>query len=102
MSVQYVSSNLWISPYTPYQQELFDIICKFHQQDHWDFKRISDWLNDNGYKTPRGYKFKQNHVWSIYRKKIKSNERFSREWAPVITDVMVNVVDYLSVPQPTG
>lgn len=100
MSVEFVSSNLWTSPYTPYQQELFDLIHSFHHQDGWNFKQISDWLNANGYVTPRGYRFRQNHVWSIYTKKMKSNERFGREWSPVITDVMVSGVDCATVSQP--
>jgi hypothetical protein len=93
--VQLTSSNLWTSPYTPYQQELYDIICKLHEEDGWDFKRISDWLNGNGYKTPRGKVFYKNHVWSIYIKKNKSIERFSREYDHMITDMKVDVVDYI-------
>jgi hypothetical protein len=74
---------------------LYDIICKLHEEDGWDFKRISDWLNGNGYKTPRGKVFYKNHVWSIYIKKNKSIERFSREYDHMITDMKVDVVDYI-------
>jgi hypothetical protein len=100
LSVEFVSSNLWVSPYTPYQQELFDLICSFHHKEGWNFKQISDWLNDNGYLTPRGHRFRQNHVWSMYTKKTKSIERFGREWSPVITDVMVSAVDCAIVSHP--
>ena len=94
MDVEVSSSNLWVSPYTPYQQELFDRICKLHDDDGWDFKQISDWLNENGYKSPRGKVFRQNHVWSIYTKKHRSIKRFGREYPHIITDVKVDSVDY--------
>lgn len=90
LSVELKSSNLWVSNYTPYQQELFDIISKFHEEEGWNFKQISDWLVDNNYRTPRGKVFTQSHVWSIYQKKIKSITRFSREFDHVITDMKVD------------
>src|ERR1039457_3616122 len=43
MSVELVSANLWESPYTLYQQEVYDIIRKHHDDDGWNFKQISDW-----------------------------------------------------------
>jgi hypothetical protein len=52
LSVRVISSNLWVPPYTNYQQELFDIISKFHEVDGWNFKMISDWLVENKYLTP--------------------------------------------------
>ena len=64
-----------------------------------DFKQISDWLNGNGYKSPRGMVLKENHVWSIYMKKRKSIQRFSREYDPEVTDMKVDVVDYLPNPE---
>ena len=60
-----------------------------------DFKQVSDWLNSNGYKTPRGKVFRQNHVWSIYKKKMKSLERFNREFDHVISEMKLDVVDYV-------
>jgi hypothetical protein len=92
-SVEFTSSNLWVSSYTPYQQELFDMICKFHDEDGMDFKQISDWLNSNGYLTPRGKVFRQNHVWSIYKKKMRSIKRFSREYDHVVTEMKLDVVE---------
>ena len=92
MSVDLVSSNLWVSAYSPYQQELFDIITKFHEKDDWNFKQISDWLTDKGYKTPRGKIFTHSHCWSIYNKKKKSIDRFSREFDSTITDIKINQI----------
>ena len=31
--------------------------------------QIADWLNEKGYKTPRGHTFKNNHVHSIAKKR---------------------------------
>jgi hypothetical protein len=93
--VELVSSNLWTSPYTPYQQEVYDITRKLHEDDGWNFKQVSDWFNENGYKTPRGKVFHKNHVWSIYTKKNRSIDRFSREYDHKVTEMNVDVVDYI-------
>ena len=93
MTVRLTSSNLWLSPYSQYQQELFDIIRDFKEKDNWNFKQISDWLVDNGYKTPRDKTFTHKHVWSMYTKKKRSIERFNREYEPVIKDVDIDIVD---------
>ena len=98
LSVELLSSNLWISSYTPYQQLLFDYITKFHDEEGLNFKEISDKLNQDNYLTPRGKIFKENHVWSIYVKKNKSISRFGREFEPQITDIKVDVLDYVPVP----
>jgi hypothetical protein len=94
-----VYSNLWIPPYSPYQQELFDIISKFHDKDGWNFKQISDWLRDNNYLTPRGHPFTQSHTWSIYQKKNRSIKRFSRQFDDTITDMSIDVDGYIPVPK---
>jgi hypothetical protein len=98
-SLHIVYSNLWIPPYSPYQQELFNIISKFHDEDGWNFKMISDWLRDNNYVTPRGHTFTQKHTWSIYQKKNRSIKRFSRQFEDTITDMSIDVVDYIPVPK---
>ena len=95
VSVELKSSNLWSPPYSPYQQELFGIIAKFHEVDGLNFKQISDWLVSNQYLTPRGKTFTQSHCWSIYKKKNSSIERFSREYAPIIKDMSIDVVNYV-------
>ena len=95
LNVQLVSSNLWTSTYSPNQQRIFDIIKRLHEGDGWNFVQISSWLNDKGYLSPRGKVFLENHVWSIYMKKKRSIQRFSREFPHKITDMKVDVVDYV-------
>ena len=94
LSVQLVSPNLWVPPYTNYQQELFDIITKFHEVDGWNFKMISDWLVKNNYLTPRGTIFNQPKCWSIYKKKKRSVSRFTRSFNHTLTGMSIDVVDY--------
>ena len=33
------------------------------------YRKIAYWLNDNGYKTPRGHPFKSSNVYSILKKR---------------------------------
>jgi hypothetical protein len=95
LSVQLRSSNLWTPPYSNYQQELFDIITKFYEVDGMNFKQISDWLVENNYLTPRGTTFSQPKCWSIYKKKNRSINRFTREFDHTITNMDIDVVDYI-------
>ncbi|MFM6948777.1 MAG: hypothetical protein ACKOWQ_07185 [Aquirufa sp.] len=74
---------------------MFDIITKFHEVDGWNFQQISDWLVENNYSTPRGKVFNNSIALSIYKKKSRSIERFSREFDHTITDMGIDVVDYI-------
>lgn len=98
LSVELKCSNLWIPSYSDYQQKLFDIITKYHEEDNWNFKQISDWLNQNDFKTLRGCRFRQAHVWSIYQKKNRSIQRFSRAYDHKIKDMKIDIVDYIPIP----
>ena len=98
LSVVFRLSNLWTPPYSNFQQELFDIITKLHDRDGMNFKMISDWLNGMGLVSPRGKTFKENIVWSIYTKKNRSITRFNRSFDPIIDDIGIDVVDYVTIP----
>ena len=93
LTVQLKSSNLWKPPYSDYQKSLFETISQLHEKEGWNFVQISDFLNHQGYKTPRGHTFTHKHVWSIYIKKKRSNERFSRDFQSVLTDVRIDIED---------
>ncbi|MCX6190619.1 MAG: hypothetical protein NTW54_13685, partial [Bacteroidetes bacterium] len=95
LTVQLTSSNLWMSPYSSHQTELFQLIKTQHEDGGKNFKQISDWLNDHNYKTTRGKVFTQSHVWSMYTKKTKSNERFGREFVPNFKSISIDVMDSL-------
>ncbi|MCZ2488183.1 hypothetical protein G9H55_09850 [Aquirufa antheringensis] len=95
LTVQLTSSNLWMSPYSSHQTELFHLIKTQHEDGGKNFKQISDWLNEHGYKTSRDKVFTQSHVWSMYTKKNKSNERFGREFVPCFKSISIDVIDSL-------
>jgi hypothetical protein len=94
MEVRITSSNLWLSHYSDYQMELYSIISDLHDNHNMTFKQISDYLIEKGYKTPRGYPFTHKHVWSIFTKKNRSDQRFGRSFQPDIIDVGLDIINY--------
>ena len=62
------SQNLRIPNYSNYQHFLYETITDLRNKG-MNFKEIADWLNENGHLTPRGNKFKNNHVHSIAKKR---------------------------------
>jgi hypothetical protein len=95
MIIRITSSNLWTSPYNDYQQKLFDIIRELHEDKGLNFVQISNWMNENNYLTPRGKVFSQPLVWSMYTKKKRSINRFSRSFEPEIISTELDVVNYI-------
>lgn len=94
------SPNLWMSPYSEHQQTLFGIIQQKHEVEGLNFVQISDWLNENHYQTPRGKVFTQSHVWSLYTKKMRSIQRFSRNSNQDVLDTGLDVINYVVDPRP--
>lgn len=95
MVLEITSPNLWMSPYSDHQQTLFGIIQHKHEVEGLNFVQISEWLNENLYKTPRGKVFTQSHVWSIYTKKKRSIQRFSRENDTQVVSTGIDVINYV-------
>ena len=62
------SQNLLIPNYSTYQHFLYETITEMRNKGNNDVQ-IANWLNDNGYKTPRGNTFRNNHVHSIAKKR---------------------------------
>jgi len=58
-----------------------------------NYKEVADWLNDNGYKTLRGGKFKNNHTHSIVKKKRLSDDRYTRGYPSQLSNYSIEVVD---------
>lgn len=100
MNVVLTSSNLWMSPYSSHQTNLYHIIKTQHEDEGKNFQQISDWFNEHDYKTTRGKVFTQGHVWSMYKKKTKSNERFGREFVPQFKSISIDVLDSLPPTTP--
>jgi hypothetical protein len=95
LNVELKSANLWASAYSDLQKSLFDTITQLHDKEGWNFVQISDFLNSQGLKTPRGNTFTHSHAWSIYTKKKRSIERFSRSYDPLIKSIQVQINDDL-------
>lgn len=57
------------------------------------FDAIAEWLNNEGYLTVRGKKFRGAHVHSILKKRLAKEEILNREYPPVWSDFSMEVVD---------
>jgi hypothetical protein len=65
--------------YSDYQIELHDITWNLRDKC-LSYRRTTQWLNENGYQTPGGVSFSNNHVHSlILKKKRLKDERPNRE-----------------------
>ena len=56
-------------------------------------------MNENGYTTPRGKKFRNAHTHSIVKKKKIREVRLNRLYAPVMSDFSLRFVDKTIVNQ---
>jgi len=86
------ASHLWVAPYNEYQQFLFDTITDFREKG-WNFQQIADWLNENGYTTVRGKRFRNAHTHSIVKKKKVRDVRLNRRYEPEIGDFSLRFID---------
>ena len=68
--------HLWYSHYSEYQELLYQIIKQKHESS-MGYRKIAQWLNENGYTTPRGHEFKNTHVFSILKKKKLRDKRLN-------------------------
>ena len=71
-------TNLWVAPYSKYQQFLYDTICGFRAKG-WNYQEIADWFNSNDYTTARGKKFFNSSCHSIVKKKHLRDARLSNK-----------------------
>ena len=76
--------------YSPYQQVLWKIIRDKHNTG-MGYRRISKWLNENGYKTNRGHKFKTLMCTLFCLKKI-SDEKIYNMSKPIITNLIIKLL----------
>ena len=80
------------SHFSEYQFFLYETITE--QRDKGKtFDQIAEWLNEKGYLSVRGKKFKGNHVHSIVKKKRLKDEKLEREYPEKWSDFSLEVVD---------
>ena len=51
-----------------------------HQEKRKTFDQIAEWLNEKGYLSVRGNKFRGAHVHSIVKEKRLKDEKLEREY----------------------
>ena len=73
-------------PPSSYQNKLHKKILEL-KKSGLGYRKIAYWLNDNGYKTPRGYSFKGGHVYSILKKRRLRDEKYSQAPKIEVRDV---------------
>ena len=61
------------------------------------YRKISQILNGEGLKTPRGSVFKNNHVHSIYKKGLIREERMNREDIVEVKDITDTIISLISL-----
>ena len=91
-------TNLWVAPYSKYQQFLYDTICGFRKKG-WNYQQIADWFNSNDYTTPRGKKFFNSSAHSIVKKKNARDARLSKRHPWKISNFGISFVDKTLINQ---
>ena len=78
--------------YSEYQFFLYETITE-QREEGKTFDQIADWLNEEGYLSVRGKKFRSAHVHSIVKKKRLKDKKSQREYPEVRSDFSLEVVD---------
>ena len=81
-----------IPKYSQYQFFIYETIIEQREKGK-TFNQIAEWLNEKGYLSVRGKKFKGNHVHSIVKKKRLKDEKLEREYPEKWSDFRLEVVD---------
>ena len=85
---------MWDSNYSECQEYLYKRICQYKEDflTPLGYRRISKILNKEGLKTPRGMIFKNNHVYSIYKRGKIREERINREDIVEVSQPIIEVL----------
>ena len=75
-----------------YQFFLYETITNQRKKEK-TFDQIAEWLNNEGYLTLRGKKFRSGHIHSILKKRLAKEELLNREYPSVWSDFSMEVVD---------
>ena len=81
-----------VSFYSEYQFFLYETIIEQREKGK-TFDQIAKWLNQKGYLSVRGKKFRGAHVHSIVKKKRLRDKKFEKEYLEVRSDFNLEVVD---------
>ena len=64
-----------------------------HREKGKTFDQIAEWLNEKGYLSVPGKKFRGAHVHSIVKKKRLKDEKLEKDYPEVWSDFSLEVVD---------
>ena len=91
-SISYRSPALTGNRYTSYQFFLYETITEKRKEGK-TFDQIAKWLNEEGYLSVRGKKFRGAHVHSILQKKRLKDEKLERVYPEVRSDFYLDIFD---------
>jgi len=91
-SITYRRPIFSVPLYSQYQFFLCETITA-HREKGKTFDQIAEWLDNKGYLSFRGKKFKGNHVHSIVKKKRLKDDKLERDYPEVQSDFSLEVVD---------
>ena len=78
--------------YSEYQFFLYETIIEQREKDK-TFNQIAEWLNEKGYLSVRGKKFRGAHIHSIVKKKRLKDEKLEKEYPEVRSNFSLEIYD---------
>ena len=78
--------------YSEYQFFLYETITEQRKKGK-TFDQIADWLNEEGYLSVHGKKFRGAHVHSIVKKKRLKDDKLERVYPEVRSDFYLDIFD---------
>ena len=84
--------HLNVPLYSGYQFFLYETIIEQREKGK-TFDQIAKWLNQKGYLSVRGKKFRGAHVHSIVKKKRLRDKKFEKEYLEVRSDFHLDIFD---------
>ena len=82
--------HLNVPLYSEYQFFLYETITEQRKKGK-TFDQIADWLNEEGYLSVRGKKFRGAHVHSIVKKKRLKDEKMKKEYPEIRSDFYLDI-----------
>jgi len=89
-----VSSRLWDTPYSEYQQYLYDRVVELRSLKitPMSYLKIAELFKSEGLLTHSGKEFKATHVFSIYKKGKVREERLNRPGVMEVGQVTITQI----------
>ena len=94
ISISIITTKLWESNYSDYQEYLFNIILGYKEKSVTPigYRKISKILNEEGLKSPMGKPFTNVIVFGIYQKGKVRQERIDRRDIVEVSNPMVEPI----------